>query len=49
MQLRRELILRFFQLFLVLMALVGIGSLLLDVLAGTDILYTLLSSLRPHP
>jgi hypothetical protein len=49
MLLRRELILRLFQLFLVLTVVIGIGSLLLDLLAGTDILLTLVSSLRSHP
>jgi hypothetical protein len=48
MLLRRELIRRLFQLFLVLIAVVGIGSLLLDVISGTDILFTLVNSLPSH-
>ncbi len=47
MLLRRNLIRRLFHLFLILMVIVGLGSLLLDVLAGTEILLTLLRSLRP--
>jgi hypothetical protein len=49
MLLRRELIRRLFLLFLVLVVIAGIGSLLLDVLAGTEILLTLLRSLRSRP
>jgi hypothetical protein len=47
--LRRDLIRRLFHLLLVLMVSVGIASLLLDVLAGTEILLTLLTALRSHP
>jgi len=45
MLLRRELIRRFFLLFLALIVLVGIASLLLDIFAGTEILLTLLNTL----
>jgi hypothetical protein len=49
MLLRRELIRRLFQLFLILIVIVGIATLLLDIFAGTEILLTLLRALRPHP
>jgi O-antigen ligase len=42
MLLRRELMLRLFRLFLILMVIVGVASLLLDVFAGTEIIPTLL-------
>jgi hypothetical protein len=47
MLLQRELIRRLFLLFLVFIVLVGIGSLLLDIFAGTQILLTLLNALHP--
>jgi hypothetical protein len=46
MLLRRELVRRLFLLFLAVIVLVGIASLLLDISAGTEILFTLLSALR---
>ena len=47
MLLQRELIRRLFLLFLIFIVLVGIGSLLLDIFAGTQILLTLLNALHP--